>query len=243
MQTFKNKVIVLAAAGLLAAIVSLMNSHQASAQNPNPGSAPVNIVSSIPLQVTGSTTVSGTVAANQSGAWNVGITGTPTVSATQSGAWNVGIAGTPTFNLQTPSTPVPVSLTTPGKSLVQADLTLMLPTNTVFTGGVLYHNSSGKTLVIELVSLLVNATSIGPANGANASALLQLNTTANGAVGQHFPVQATQMGGVVGVGSGATSLHLYADPNTDVTADVFRADNVGSALYKISMSGYLTDVP
>jgi hypothetical protein len=32
----------------------------------------------VPLPVTGSTTVSGAVAATQSGAWNVGITGTPT---------------------------------------------------------------------------------------------------------------------------------------------------------------------
>lgn len=77
MQTLRNKLIGLAAIGVLAVIGALMNSRQAVAQNPNPGSAPVNIVSPLPLPVTGSTTVSGSVAATQSGAWSVGITGQP----------------------------------------------------------------------------------------------------------------------------------------------------------------------
>src|SRR5262245_50376269 len=42
---------------------------------------------------TGTTPVTGTVDATQSGAWNVGISGTPTVSAAQSGAWLVGVSG------------------------------------------------------------------------------------------------------------------------------------------------------
>jgi hypothetical protein len=37
--------------------------------------------------------------AAQSGAWNVGITGTPNVAATQSGVWNVGISGTPNVSV------------------------------------------------------------------------------------------------------------------------------------------------
>jgi len=48
------------------------------------GGAPVNIVSPLPLPMTGNVnaTVNGTVAALQSGNWNVGITGTPTVKCT-----------------------------------------------------------------------------------------------------------------------------------------------------------------
>ncbi len=53
----------------------LMTSHRSAAQNPNAG-PDVHIVSPLPLPVTGSTTVSGTVAATQSGPWNVGIPGT-----------------------------------------------------------------------------------------------------------------------------------------------------------------------
>ena len=40
----------------------------------------VNIVNPLPVPVTGTTTVSGTVAATQSGLWSVGITGTPNVN-------------------------------------------------------------------------------------------------------------------------------------------------------------------
>lgn len=78
MQTLRNKLIALTAVGVLAVIGSTMNSShattQASASNGQPV-APVNIVSPIPLPVTGSATVTGTVAATQSGSWNFGITG------------------------------------------------------------------------------------------------------------------------------------------------------------------------
>lgn len=44
------------------------------------GTAPVSIISPLPLPVTGNTSVSGTISAQQSGTWNVGITGTPSVT-------------------------------------------------------------------------------------------------------------------------------------------------------------------
>jgi hypothetical protein len=80
MSSLKHTLIVLAALGGLAAVGSLMNSRQVAAQG-RPGSMAVNIVNPLPVPVSGSTTVSGTVAATQSGAWNVGIAGTPTVNA------------------------------------------------------------------------------------------------------------------------------------------------------------------
>src|SRR5215469_8248461 len=80
MSSLKHTLIVLAALGGLAAVGSLMNSKQVAAQS-RPGSMAVNIVNPLPVPVSGSTTVSGTVAATQSGAWNVGIAGTPTVNA------------------------------------------------------------------------------------------------------------------------------------------------------------------
>lgn len=70
-------------------IMSTYSSPSASAAS----GAPVNIVSPLPVPV------SGTVASTQSGLWNVGIAGTPTVAAAQSGSWSVGISGTPTVNL------------------------------------------------------------------------------------------------------------------------------------------------
>ncbi len=74
---------------VLAATLATLTSRPLGAQsgNSNPtgavqGSAPVSIVSPLPVPVSGSTTVSGSVAATQSGTWNVGINGTPTVTVT-----------------------------------------------------------------------------------------------------------------------------------------------------------------
>src|SRR5215831_20547904 len=80
MQTLRNKLIAFAALVVLAAVGSLMNSHQAAAQQGPPTGLAVNIVNPLPVPVTGSTTVSGTVGATQSGNWNVGILGTPAVT-------------------------------------------------------------------------------------------------------------------------------------------------------------------
>jgi hypothetical protein len=74
MKRFKNHLIAAAVLSVLAIVGTIMNSHQAKAQGPPNGLA-VNIVNPVPLPVTGSTSVSGTVAATQSGTWNVGITG------------------------------------------------------------------------------------------------------------------------------------------------------------------------
>ena len=73
----------LAAAGLAALwqIGSLMNSRSAVLQAAN---GPIVTIdpSQLPLPISGSTTVAGTVAASQSGPWTVGITGTPNVTVT-----------------------------------------------------------------------------------------------------------------------------------------------------------------
>src|SRR5215831_18784092 len=74
MTTFQKRALLTAVIAGFAVIGYLMNSQQAVAQGPPNGLA-VNIVNPVPLPVTGSTTVSGAVAATQSGAWNVGISG------------------------------------------------------------------------------------------------------------------------------------------------------------------------
>jgi hypothetical protein len=71
MQRLRERLIAVAVVGVLAITGMFMNSRQTKAE----GSAPVTIVGPLPLPVTGSTTLSGTVAATQSGLWNVGITG------------------------------------------------------------------------------------------------------------------------------------------------------------------------
>jgi len=94
----KRKLSIAAAVVTLAVIGSLMNSRQSVVQGA--GGPTVTIDSSqLPLPVKGSATVSGMVAATQSGPWNIGISGTPTINAQQSGTWNVGLTGTPGVNI------------------------------------------------------------------------------------------------------------------------------------------------
>ncbi len=61
----------------LAAAGTLMNSTRTVAQAGGP-TVTIDQAQLLPLPVSGSATVSGTVAATQSGPWNVGIVGTPT---------------------------------------------------------------------------------------------------------------------------------------------------------------------
>jgi hypothetical protein len=72
-----NKLLTLVSVLALTFVIVNVNAPQGHGA----GSAPVTVVNT-PLPVTGTTTVSGTVNATQSGAWNVGITGTPMVSVT-----------------------------------------------------------------------------------------------------------------------------------------------------------------
>ena len=64
MQRLKQNLLIVAGLTVLGITGLFMNSTQVAAQNPNPGSAPVNIVSPLPLPVTGSLNVSG-------GAWRL----------------------------------------------------------------------------------------------------------------------------------------------------------------------------
>jgi len=76
-----SNVVVLAVLAVLAVIGLHMNSRDAIAATA-PGTAPVTVqnTSANPVPVTGTASVSGSVAATQSGSWSVGITGTPTVN-------------------------------------------------------------------------------------------------------------------------------------------------------------------
>jgi hypothetical protein len=70
----KNRLIATGVLTVLGVTGMLMNSRRAEAQGPPDGLA-VRIVNPLPVPITGSLTTSGTVAATQSGPWNVGIAG------------------------------------------------------------------------------------------------------------------------------------------------------------------------
>lgn len=76
MTRFKNNLSIAAAVVTLAFIGTIMNSRQSVVQGAGGPTVTID-PAQLPLHVTGSTTATGTVAATQSGLWNVGITGQP----------------------------------------------------------------------------------------------------------------------------------------------------------------------
>jgi hypothetical protein len=221
----------------------------------SPPSAPVTVVNTdanpvpvrapSPLPVSGSVTISGIPSVNinntpsvlQAGIWNVGILGIPAVS--QSGTWNVGIVGTPSFSLVTPTTPIPVTVNAPARTIIQFTAPLVqFPANTIATSGLLYHNASSKTLVIEGVSMSVES-----AAGTIGGAALTLTTVANGISAQHHPLQVEELPGNGRFGAQSAAIRLYADPGTDIRFGLRRGDTAGTSTVEITFSGYLTDTP
>jgi hypothetical protein len=73
MRNLKRGLLAVAVLLILDAIGSMINRNSSSAlaQGP-PGGLTVNVAGPIPLPISGSTTVSGTVSAQQIGPWNVG---------------------------------------------------------------------------------------------------------------------------------------------------------------------------
>lgn len=133
-QVFRNQLIVAGIFVALAAIGTLMNATRAAAQGPPDGLA-VRVAGPLPLPVSGSVGVSGTIAATQSGPWAVGATqsGPWNVGATQSGSWNVNatIQGMPLVNLNySASNPVPtLDLARRAGSIVELDCIFTEPGN------------------------------------------------------------------------------------------------------------------
>ena len=81
MNDFKKLALVAAIIAGLALIGSLMNSQQSAVRAAGGPTVTID-ATQLPLPVQGSLGVSGTIAAKQSGTWNVGVTGTPNVNVT-----------------------------------------------------------------------------------------------------------------------------------------------------------------
>lgn len=104
----------------------------------------------VPVIPQGVTTVKGTVATVQSGAWNVGITGTPAV--TVSGTPTVAVSGTPSVKVLNPATsPVPVALVNEGARQPFQQQVQMVYDNSGFASGYITV-PAGWRLVIEHIN-------------------------------------------------------------------------------------------
>ena len=219
MQTLRNRLIAVATLGVLVVIGSLMNSHSATAQPgtappKSSGSAPVTIVSPIPLPITGSTTVSGAVAATQSGTWNVGITG-------NSGANPVLVR-----DVDNPARrPFQIMLCGGGKNGVSF---CNLPVLGAPGAPSAFVVPPGQQLVLRFVSGSCIATNTDNLN-------LNLKTTVAGATVGYplFPVQSRfPLWGVT------QEVYISADPGTNVALETIEQSANSALGCKFALSGY-----
>jgi len=254
MEKPSNKLIAVATLLVLAVAGSIMNSHQSMAQGAN---GPIVSIdpTQLPLQVTGSTMVSGSVAATQSGPWTVGVSGA--VGATQSGQWNVGLTGTPTVNVVNPAN---IDLPFGQSILGGSKATLVMnvnearqPVQRSFVGGFdaggkfgsnppTYLVPPGKRLVIEWVSAEFTVGNFFP-KGLPRFTVFVTTKVGNEIVSHVLPY--SPLVDVDGSISTAEQVRLYADEQTSVNFLAKRTtvgDVVGFApVYTISFSGYLVD--
>lgn len=181
------------------------------------GSAPVHIVGPLPVPVTGATTVSGTIGASQSGAWNVGITNT---------------------NLN----PVPVQQAI---EPVYMGTSVNLGVGSTSAGPeVIYSVPANKILSLEFASYSCSSTTSGPGgdtSGQIAGISLQYVTTYEGATinsRSYLPQSAAMTGAFGGFVAGATPLQIYAESGL-VQLNVFRSSGSGGMNCTVSLNGRL----
>jgi hypothetical protein len=177
----------------------------------------------VPTTAVGVTSVTGTVQAQQSGTWQVGVTSLPAVQV-----GNAINAPVPTISVNDGREPVQMRLTlniATGSSQAQAEIEV----------------PAGKRLVIEHASSRAQ----GP-TGQGFIAQIQTSVFANESTrGVHWLVlhnQGTFSG--IDVFTASQPMRVYADPSTPpVQFIVTRTTVVGSAFAEVTLSGYLVDLP
>jgi hypothetical protein len=212
------------------------------------GSGPIVTIdpTQLPLPVSGSATVSGTVAATQSGPWNVGITGTPIVGLAPGSA--VAISGTPTVNIasglnvgitgNSASNPlVVVSADNPAKSA----FTITTPTQfsngpSIFTSEQIAVVPPGQRYVIEHYNVVCEVD-----NGGTLADVAVL-------VGPVTGVRDDALPHVLGIGNtssgwgGNGTTRVYAEPGQTISVGaVANGGSLSSCFGEVS--GYSVPVP
>jgi hypothetical protein len=231
MARFGTKNLIVAAnIAVLAITVSVvLSQRQAVAQNPNPG-ATVTIAGPLPLPVTGSATVSGSVAATQSGTWNVGISGTPSVAVSS-----------------LPSTPLLTKATdNPGLKPFQAFSTEQGAGLGGAQGLLTFYVPANSRLVIEQVSALCylpDLTLAGILGGfrldIHAGDFSQIGPLTLGFAEFELPVQQNLIGQEVMTN---VPLRAYADSGSQVSVHISGQFPTGSHCAG-ALSGHLVSVP
>jgi hypothetical protein len=189
---------------------------------------------------------------------NVNVVNTPSVNAQQSGTWNVGITGTPVVGLDAgnntvkfdavnntvkvdPTNPLSIrDVDNPARQPFRKSVFVSFPDGATFAAinpGI--NPPAGKRLVIEAVSASGNIPS-GQKFACTlnitdefAQVLFNLDLT--------LTLQAT-FGGVDSF-QGNTTTRVYLEPSDNIAFDAFRTSGAGSGGMRVSFSGYFVDVP
>lgn len=218
MQTLRKNLVALSIAGVFALTGVFLSSHQTHAQARTGGPTVTIDPSQLPLPVTGSTAVSGTV------------------SATQSGPWNVGI------NNNSVANPLQIrDVDSPGNQpAMGGDQCIASGSRCNFDS--LYTVPAGKRLVVEYAS----ASGLLPAGQHFTCFFFPHQGTNFGQIALSLPSSpaSTSSGTVVAEAVTAQSMRFYADPSTTLDAGCSRdSDAGGGAVFDLHFSGYLVNVP
>ncbi|SPF33125.1 exported hypothetical protein [Candidatus Sulfopaludibacter sp. SbA4] len=240
MKKLQIKIVVASVFVALALVGTLMNSRQAIAQGPLDG-VPVRIVQPVPVPVTGtvgvtgSTTVSGTVAATQSGAWNVAINGIPTVNLAP-GA-NVGVTGNTEANplwIRASDNPARSPFTLFGQVGTLGSVQFA---GTIFPMGA---PPSGQRYVIEHYNVTCYVAAGNTLTDVFVSLAAPVSAVTNAAddVVPHLTGSSPSLGTWIGGGN----VRLYADPGQAISIGA-SASPGGLEQCSGSVSGYAVSLP
>ena len=228
----------------LAAAGTLMNSTRTVVQ----ANGPTVMIdpAELPLPVSGSATVSGTVAATQSGPWNIGITGTPTVGLAAGST--VGISGTPTVNIasglnvgitgNSQATPLyVVSADNPAKSAFTLTISNTPGASSgVFTSAQIGTVPPGQRYVIEHYNVLCQVD-----NGGTLADVAVL-VGSDHAVRDDAPAHPLGMGNSSSAWGGNGLTRVYADAGQPISVGaVANGGNLSSCFGEVS--GYSVPIP
>ena len=196
---------------------------------------------------------------------NVNVVNTPSVNAQQTGTWNVGISGTPVVGLDAsnntvkfdavnntvkidPTNPLPVrDVDSPARQPFQADATGSFLNGGVSTGDVhITTVPAGKLLIIEHMSAL--GTMIVGQKMTSVAIYTTLQKFNNGNGVPHFLAISLQGNNPVyneDFFAASQDTRLYADPGTEVTGFALRDSTTGlnANAVRFTISGYFVDVP
>lgn len=227
----------------LAAAGTLMNSTRTVVQ----ANGPTVMIdpAELPLPVSGSATVSGTVAATQSGPWNVGITGTPAFALAPGST--VGISGTPTVNIasglnvgitgNSEATPLFVVSADPAKSAFTLTTSNVSgAASGIFTSSQIGTVPPGRRYVIEHYNVLCQVD-----NGGTLADVAVLVGT-GGAVRDDAPAHPLGMGNPSSAWGGNGNTRVYADAGQQISVGaVANGGNLNSCFGEVS--GYSVPLP